>query len=1148
MKKNITKQLKGGFLAKIFLFCAVLLWGANPAVAQTTLSTDMENPTEMKSGQSYVPQLFANGYAYFTAETEGTLSVRGTNQGQVDFYSQFVKDEVNDILDPAYELLKDFVRTDDGSIICSIDLTAGQKVYIISNTSLDPIVFSVEFSGGKSSTQVVESTPSFEKPLSIAEVGDQISFVFSKNVTSLSSLTLSYGNEKKNIPAEDFNDYGYRLPNNDEIIVQGIKGDILEIINGGYKQATFTFSGVNGEEDDIKVTFDLAELPLQLISSDNTPNSTTMPMQSIKSYYIDGQTISLTFDKPLVANQNIKAVLGLGQKQEGENASPDSFKEEQLNVEVNPSTNSVIIDLGTKLRNRESLGLTASISDVILTVGPIKGEDGQFAYDPDAAKGAEPGYYTFVYGYDNLNYNVSTEFTPAAGASIDGHETIEIWIGNGIEGIRYNGVKFAYKENGEDKEIIVNNIQTEEDYDDLILTVPVPAMNADAGTVTVSINELQFVDGLEHSGFLASAAYTTTGSTAAELEVTSFTFSEGQEVARIEPDSYITVSTNRNAEIGCVVLSIEDKKPINELEPYVLEPKVMQKTDNGFSFFADSEISIYNNLYLYQGHEYEVKLVFCATEADYYAEKYMATKTLTIKGLTEYAGYSDVTLVSVSPDPETSRITKGEQLDIELTFSGAVTAEAEVNLGSGFSEKLSSVTSNADKTVWTVVVPASYTRGEDVVVVVSAKDEEGRLVKGNNDEYFWFDYFTASSTQVRVEPADGAIVKAPFQTITVSHDSGIGRDWNYSGVGVQVFNESGDQVGTCSQDPEQLENGSLAFTLDEAITAKGKYHIVMPAGYFFVGEQFESSSSAAVSVWFTISDATDDFTPELVSPQPDDKVTELSEITLSFPEAVVWNADATQKPVLNSRFGISYQLTIQKGESDNLVKLSLGDMLISDAGFYQLYIPAGVFGNEAWGNSNYTEGRYNADIDFTIEVADNTAGGNVTITPEEGEVESLSEFLLTFEDATDVSVTRNEDAGNIMLYNLDTYKVYEITPAVVNWKSEAKKNEQGAWWINYAVIALVDDNDEAIEVKESGTYQLNIPAGFFYVDEAVNGELSFQYIIVGSDAVASVFAEAGLVDVYTVNGVCVKKNATANDLKALKKGLYIIGGKKVIIK
>ncbi len=43
-------------------------------------------------------------------------------------------------------------------------------------------------------------------------------------------------------------------------------------------------------------------------------------------------------------------------------------------------------------------------------------------------------------------------------------------------------------------------------------------------------------------------------------------------------------------------------------------------------------------------------------------------------------------------------------------------------------------------------------------------------------------------------------------------------------------------------------------------------------------------------------------------------------------------------------------------------------------------------------------------------------------------------------------------------------------------------------------------------------------------------------------------ASAGPKDIYTMQGVLLKRNASAEDVKALAPGLYIVGGKKVLVK
>lgn len=63
-------------------------------------------------------------------------------------------------------------------------------------------------------------------------------------------------------------------------------------------------------------------------------------------------------------------------------------------------------------------------------------------------------------------------------------------------------------------------------------------------------------------------------------------------------------------------------------------------------------------------------------------------------------------------------------------------------------------------------------------------------------------------------------------------------------------------------------------------------------------------------------------------------------------------------------------------------------------------------------------------------------------------------------------------------------------------------------------------------------------SGFYYfieVEEWVTG-------------ISDITADAAPQDVHTLQGVCVKRDATQADIDALPAGLYIIGGKKVYVK
>lgn len=89
-------------------------------------------------------------------------------------------------------------------------------------------------------------------------------------------------------------------------------------------------------------------------------------------------------------------------------------------------------------------------------------------------------------------------------------------------------------------------------------------------------------------------------------------------------------------------------------------------------------------------------------------------------------------------------------------------------------------------------------------------------------------------------------------------------------------------------------------------------------------------------------------------------------------------------------------------------------------------------------------------------------------------------------------------------------------------------------------------------ITANGTYTLTILAGALtYDDDDANineTDLVFVYVI-GTDGINSlVSAEGGKVNVYSINGTQLLKNADAEAVGKLAKGMYVINGKKVIIK
>lgn len=292
------------------------------------------------------------------------------------------------------------------------------------------------------------------------------------------------------------------------------------------------------------------------------------------------------------------------------------------------------------------------------------------------------------------------------------------------------------------------------------------------------------------------------------------------------------------------------------------------------------------------------------------------------------------------------------------------------------------------------------------------------------------------------------------------------------------------------------------------------------------------------NTWLTIKFSAEfnryDFT---VSPASESTVEMLDKITFSYSTGISlnWGGDPTTKIVIRDRegyftYGEFTMNDIKYDLSDNKNMWIELETPITDAGNYVVDVPSGFFvlGEQFESSLNkHTLVYYEikaASKDFKLEV--NPAGGNVT------EIPAIIEFT-----ATELSVLAcNFDmVPTLKDANGNTYKV-----------SFAYPEDWNKW--NAIDVVLADG-----AITADGTYTLTIPAGALYNDSDGNysnlEDIVIVYIIGNGSGIDSIVANAGgKVDVYTVNGVNVLRNADAAAVKALKKGLYIINGKKVMLK
>lgn len=401
--------------------------------------------------------------------------------------------------------------------------------------------------------------------------------------------------------------------------------------------------------------------------------------------------------------------------------------------------------------------------------------------------------------------------------------------------------------------------------------------------------------------------------------------------------------------------------------------------------------------------------------------------------------YSDITLTSVSPDPDVYVIESVEQGTFTVTFSGAVEIDSEtsyINGGYGTSISYASITSNDEKTEWTFVIPESTLKSmSEINCWVAPHDAEGRTLRAGEDlkqfEFgseesagFQFNYKSdMTGAELTVSPeANSTVTSLSTFTLTAEGYNDIAPSWNY--YPYVVYGRETVYTFDLENDVDNSDYSKMVLKLPEELTEAGVYMLVVPRGTFNLSSSMgELTTNKPLTALYTIEPETVevvyDLEPQAIDPADNSQVEKIEKVTITFPE----------------------------GE---------------------------------YGNIYY-------DALLLNEQGEQVAKGDVT-------------------------------------YDWDAWNVFYAT-------------------FNPAIT-------------DEGTYTLCIPEGTFgdldYADNAGDmghgsKEIRVTYTV-KSGSVAGIAAEELTGDVYNVAGVLVLRDATAAQIQALDKGLYIVNGKKVLVK
>lgn len=266
-----------------------------------------------------------------------------------------------------------------------------------------------------------------------------------------------------------------------------------------------------------------------------------------------------------------------------------------------------------------------------------------------------------------------------------------------------------------------------------------------------------------------------------------------------------------------------------------------------------------------------------------------------------------------------------------------------------------------------------------------------------------------------------------------------------------------------------------------------------------------------------------------------------------------------------------YTLTAQVVEEGDVkgvfIKMSQGDGIMNyftEAGQYSVNVPAGLI-------TTYTYGPNYATDPTDVVVRKNPRLNLIYLIPAfpapecEPEVEStvqkFGKFVLTMVDGCTLNFGNDRVFSGIYAVNEDG----TIDKSVRLWTvmfTEALP-EQGTIEFNVAEYKEVGDESKWVPIEvtpEPGEYAFVLSQDAFNASwkSAMGTELLFQpcapfeyrfTVSKGETAVEEIEeAEADICNVYNLQGIRVAKGITLDEVKALPAGLYIVNGKKIMVK
>lgn len=333
---------------------------------------------------------------------------------------------------------------------------------------------------------------------------------------------------------------------------------------------------------------------------------------------------------------------------------------------------------------------------------------------------------------------------------------------------------------------------------------------------------------------------------------------------------------------------------------------------------------------------------------------------------------------------------------------------------------------------------------------------------------------------------------------------------------VYLLNEKNEKVATATCGDVE---GGMYIKFSPAITEPGTYTVHIEDSVYFLGTGFEAlQNEEPVEFKYTVIAAPEEleFTTD---PENESTITSLGEIVIMSDKDIYGTTTPIQaycdRQVFNGTLTMG---DVNRREAYIEFTDAAGEPITAE-GEYRIEIPAGVFGNKAWYDSDCLSGACNAATTLYYTVGKEATEITYTADPADGsEVDALTTVTIDY-NTTSIMAS----SGKIEIYK-DDKKLKEVEADVI-YKDPNDFNEVS--------------HKAALEVNETeaGVYTIKIPEGYFIDDNGDNiPAVTLTYYVGVANGIQNINAAVANGTVYNLNGVKVNK-AT--------KGIFIVNGKKV---